>query len=226
MTDEIKRNVYYALVNYEVNREALKEIPHERFLDLAVVLYVNTDTGERNYCSMLISAPLLKIWQIDFSELYDAAKKNTVEKRQVQVFNLREILYETMQSYMRTEQEKNSGGNKLEDFFAILVEEIVKKRGFPEETVAVTNSAYRFGAACILYPGMLKSIAGERWEKLLILPCSVHEVSVVPYVSEEEADRLKECVAEIGKMDKGNSDFLSGSLYVYDAVKDEISIYQ
>lgn len=191
--NEIKENVYFALINYEANRDLLKEIPHERILDLAVVLYVSMNTGKRYSHSMLISAPLLKKLKVDFNELYNIAKKNAMEKRPVQLLNLTEIF---------------------------------GKRGFLKETIAVTNSAYRFGAACILYPGMLKSIAGERWEKLLILPCSIHEISVVPYVSKEEADWLKECVAKIGEMDRENNDFLSESLYVYDALKDEIFIYE
>ena len=34
---KVKDKIYYKLVNYEMNRQALKTMPHFKFLDMAIV---------------------------------------------------------------------------------------------------------------------------------------------------------------------------------------------
>ena len=44
--ESIKENLRAKLINYELNREFLKEVPHRRFLDLAIVAYIALEMEE------------------------------------------------------------------------------------------------------------------------------------------------------------------------------------
>ena len=44
--EKAKKNIVYKLINYEKNKELLKEIPHKKFLDLAIVFYYLVDMKE------------------------------------------------------------------------------------------------------------------------------------------------------------------------------------
>lgn len=206
MLDEVRENVYFALVNYEANRKRLKEIPHERFLDLAVVLYVCMEPGGDRYLSMMITAPLMQLWGTDFETLYEAAKKNAVEKQPAEIMELKDIVR------MIEGEKLRQGMQKAEP-----AEEKRKKVFF------LSNSAKTFGAACILYPGVLQKLADEVEADLYIAPVSVHEVMIFPDI-DVDAQWLKERVAFASGESEGEKDWLSNTLYRYDLEKGEINI--
>ena len=41
--NKLKSRIFYKIVNYEKNREILKQIPHRRILDMAMVFYYQVD---------------------------------------------------------------------------------------------------------------------------------------------------------------------------------------
>ena len=44
---KVKDKIYYKLVNYEMNRQALKTMPHFKFLDMAIVFFVSIMGNEK-----------------------------------------------------------------------------------------------------------------------------------------------------------------------------------
>ena len=59
--EEIRKNICLGLVHYETNRQRLKDLVHERFLDLAVVFYVAVFKEGKFYASMLITGTLAEL---------------------------------------------------------------------------------------------------------------------------------------------------------------------
>lgn len=74
--EEIRKNICLGLVHYETNRQRLKDLVHERFLDLAVVFYVAVFKEGKFYASMLITGTLAEWWGMDGRALYELALEN------------------------------------------------------------------------------------------------------------------------------------------------------
>ena len=65
------------VINYEKNRELLKNIPYLRYLDLAIVFYCRIQDEQIGKGTILIHNSHLKLWSITDSELSESAKYNT-----------------------------------------------------------------------------------------------------------------------------------------------------
>ena len=86
----------------------------------------------------------------------------------------------------------------------------------------LTNSTRCYGAACILYPGVLHALARRAKEDLYLLPVRVNDVLIVPAGHETDGEFLKKRAAELAEVMRGEEDWLSGKLYRYIAERDEI----
>lgn len=73
MSDKIA----YKLVNYSKNEELLKEIPHVRLLDLAIIFYCVLKNEVFEFASILIYYSHLKLWKVTVEEMLVYARNNT-----------------------------------------------------------------------------------------------------------------------------------------------------
>lgn len=46
---DVRENIYMHVVNYEMNKEWLKDYPHTKKLDLAIIYYVEIVSEEQNF---------------------------------------------------------------------------------------------------------------------------------------------------------------------------------
>lgn len=132
--ENAKDRICMKLIHYEKNRELLKEVPHIRFLDLAVVFYylIHLTPGEQ--ATILIYNRHLPYWNVSTDTLFESAKINTPK----------------LLPYY------------FDDIFSVLqnvsdLSEFSKNQLHP--LYVLTNSEKLFGAAVILYPNLLSSIA-------------------------------------------------------------------
>ena len=86
----------------------------------------------------------------------------------------------------------------------------------------LTNRLSSYGAAAILYPGLLKEYARRCGRNLLILPSSVHEVLLMVMGDENRTGELTEMVRNINRTVVRKDEVLSDHIYIYDQGKDEI----
>lgn len=226
--DEVMENVYFALVNYEANRERLKEVPHERFLDLAIVLYLCMNRKGNHYLTMMITAPLMRRWGTDFDTLYGIARKNTVEKHPAEIMELKEIFRMMMIEKLKkdmgdTEQEMDD--ELIEGTASIITKAVLGTAATHKSTYFMSNSPRLFGAACILYPGVLQKLAEKVGADLYIAPVSVHEVMIFPDL-DVDAQWLRERVALASGESEGEKEWLSSHLYVYRRLNEEVELIE
>ncbi len=79
----VKENIYPALINYEKNKKFLKDAPHERYQDLAVIAIYRESDYE-----IKVTNNALKAWDISAEELLSHAKENARKKTPSRIFSV------------------------------------------------------------------------------------------------------------------------------------------
>ena len=196
--ESIKENLREKLINYELNRDFLKEIPHRRFLDLAIVAYISLEMEEEieGNATITVKNNLQQTWKVDTEELIDTALENI--KGDVVVANMSE--YVDMSLF-----------GDIENLFDIYV---------------LTNRLKLHGAVAMLQKDRLKQFAEEQEkETLTILPSSIHECIIIDVEDElKNTKELREMVKEVNETVVSDQDILSNNVYIYNRTTDKITI--
>ena len=82
------------------------------------------------------------------------------------------------------------------------------------ELYLLTNDTALYGAAVILYPGLLREVADYLGSDFFVLPSSVHEVILLPD-NGEEAEGLLQIVTEINHTQVEEEEILIDAVYKY-----------
>ncbi|MDE7298617.1 MAG: hypothetical protein K2N94_07280, partial [Lachnospiraceae bacterium] len=99
----------------------------------------------------------------------------------------------------------------------------------PEEVSCQSNGLYilrntgeKYGAAALLYPGVLQTLAENSGADLFLLPSSTHEMLVMK-VDGRKAKELQRVVMEVNRSELKPEDILSNQVYCYDAKTQSLS---
>lgn len=190
--NESGENVVFRLVNTDANKELLHEIPHFGFLDLSQVFYLLLDWKAEGGHSILITNMLMAKWGISAVELQDQAQKNTPIRMPENMTGIHSLL------------SKETAGT-AGDLAGI-------------KTYMLTNRLNLYGAGCILYEGVLEKAAGMCGSGFYVLPCSVHELILIPAEKycQDFVGNLKQIVMSINHELVPEQDILSDSIYYHD----------
>lgn len=211
----VKNQIVLRLVNYERNKEQLKNCPHKKYMDLAITFRYIAGKNQLGIASSLISNAEFGIWNIELDELYQIALFNTMREFPWQMDSLAKVISDCL-------KQKNQ---------EILPKEILADmREFKDKENRVnmyvlTNDTGINGATCILYDNVLKNFAKVQDSNIFILPSSIHEVMLVPENTETEPEFLTSLVVEANNSAVGLIDLLSDNIYYYDREKDKVYIY-
>lgn len=227
--EQMKERVVYRLVNADLNRELLKKIPSIPFHDLAIVFAMLLDRQENGQkddekdtqeagvkngrdeqedgpedeqqedqeVSCLIHYGHLKLWGIQEEMLYPLAAENTPRLLPLRYQHIVDVIGEDAAETLPGEE---------------------------PEMYVITNQEGVYGAAAVLYPGVLKHIADQKGTDLLILPSSVHEMILIPCDECSEGIDFCEMVADVNQTEVPPEDILSWSVYRYDRNEDRVAI--
>lgn len=188
--ERVRPTVAYRLINYEKNRELLQEIPHLPFLDLAVIFYsLLTDTPV-GHATVLIRNSHLELWGKNTSWLYEAAKENTEKLLPKRLVSMEDMIYELSEG----KQEPEYAGVPM---------------------YVLTNSRKSFGAACLLYDGVLGECFRRLEESYYLIPSSVHEVILIPASAVGDSRELCALVQEMNRTQVRSTEVLSDTVYLY-----------
>lgn len=92
-----------------------------------------------------------------------------------------------------------------------------------DQIYKISNQCSAHGAATMLYPGLLKSIAEEWGDDLYVLPSSIHEVILVA-ITGQEADRLRALVIDANMDLVKKPILLTNNIYRYYRDTEELKI--
>lgn len=192
---EFRRNVFLRLINKEKNSELLENLPHQDFMDLAVVYYYSVNISGNTMGTMLITKEHLGILGISEEELHEAAKSNCQRFQPVSVRCMEDLLYDL--------------GRKIGV-------EVCEAKTFRPFLYVMTNTKGMFGAASLLFEEELERFAQRIENSYFILPSSIHEVILVPAHKDFCVEYFANMVKEINETQVEATEVLSDSIYFYD----------
>ena len=204
----VKSRLCMALVNREMNQGLLAEIPYREFLDLAIIYYVDYRDPVIGAGTIRVHNSHMEMWGVTEEDLWEAASINTPERKPGRIEKMEDILAELLGGY-GSDGSGCSCGNMEKGQVPMLV---------------ITNTERMYGAAVILYSGMLKQVADNIGSDLYILPSSRHEVIAIPVIGGREAAELKEMVMDVNRKELQTEDMLSDNVYVYWREQDRTEI--
>lgn len=172
--NKIEGSIYFQFINYEKNKDLLKEIPHKKWMDLAIVLYLYCEQGEESYLTLITKEQVEK-WDTSERYLFEKAQENTPIKFPAQIQLLPE---------------------QTDDKLYVL-----------------TNEQMSRGAACLLYPDVLKQFAASQNGDVYIIPASVNEVILMK--ADGNLEEAEAVLAVLREKSVSAEDVLSDVVYLY-----------
>lgn len=191
--EKVKTKIICSLVNYELNEELLKDIPHYRFLDLVIIFKVYIDSFVDGIATILIRNKHLDIWNVSKETLKNLAIPNTPRILPYELSNMGTILNELLES-------------EGEDFNELNLE-------IP--MYVLSNKVHMYGAVSLLYEDILKELSNKLNSDLYILPSSIHELILIPVSSRMDEEEFSQMVKEVNATQLSKDEILSDHVYYY-----------
>ena len=201
LEEEIQENIFLRLINYEKNEDWLQKLPHRKFLDLAVVYYIERENTSCYDYIVNINNALLTELQMTEEELFRLALRNSMQKKKAEIKCIQDMFSKCFWC-----------------LFGITEEE-------PEIPMYVlTNENKKYGASCLLYKGVLEELAEQVKDDLYILPSSIQEVIIIPKSFVPGVERLKELVKEVNRDMVLEEEVLGDSVYYLDCQNNNMDL--
>lgn len=195
----VRSHIAYKLIHYERNRHLLADLPHFRYLDLAIVFYCLVSSSPSGSATILIRKDHLRFWNISPTQLFDAAKENTPRLLSYDLCNMNDLMEELLAPAHST----------LSD------PDIKKEEAAICPMYVLTNQNKLNGASCILYEHLLEHFADRLCCDLYILPSSIHEVILIPATSDTSYQELSQMVQEVNDTQVSPEEILSDHVYYF-----------
>lgn len=192
---DVESHLAFKIINYERNIELLSEVPHDTFLDFAIVYYCLVIHPIFGTGSILIKNEHLSYWNIPKELLAAKARENSPVIQPYRICTAKDEM-------------ERAGMDTLD---------------YPQMYMLTNKHGY-YGAASVLYSDGLKEISERLGCDLYILPSSVDEVFVIEKNELYNPVTLKEMVMDINKHFVSKDSFLSNNVYLFDRNLDEIKI--
>lgn len=194
-------NCYLKVVNYEKNKEMLKDVPYKKFMDLAVTIRMLVRVDETGMASAIVTHDHTSRLGINEKDLYAATLKNTEFLFPVRI-------------------------NKLEDVIRDLDSNGLVQEELPDTGIYVLSNLPRIaGATSILYAqDQITELAEEHGCGFYIVPSSTREVLLCPDNDEMDPEMLQRTAMEVNEYVVSDTEFLSNSIYHFDKDRQEIKM--
>lgn len=199
--ENVKDRIVFKLIHFEKNKQLLEQIPHVKFMDLAIVFYYLVESDVFENATILIHSSHMDVWKKEILELFKIAKINSKNILQYQVNRIEDILKEELKDESIEED--------LDSHIPMYV---------------LSNQIQLYGATCMIYPDVLKNISDQLQSDLFVLPSSIHELIIIPQKSDCKADELKELVRNTNNTHVEKEEILSYNIYEYLREEEKIHI--
>lgn len=198
--DDFKKGLYIQVVNADVNRELLKDLPHDSWEDMAAVVRYQIPDGE-NEISFLVTKNNMQQYQMSQGEVMEAAYKNTAAQ-EFCLHKPEDIMREIM-------QEQNIPEEAIDLYLS----------DTDSHLYVLTNKEQINGANALVCPEVLQNIYKEFGEPYYVLPSSTHELILAKDSSGLTQDELRQMVQQVNVSSVTPDVLLSYNLFHYDGRK-------
>lgn len=227
--EKIHRQIFCKLINYEKNKEMLKEVPYIPYLDLAVVCYFAYTNEIIGNGTILIEKSHLADWGISEEEVIRRGMENTKKYLGFHCISMRDVLCDMMTQGFSLDVEELADlpddlpEDIIKEIAGQVIDEMVEKNGRGTMYI-LTNKNKCLGAICMLFDSALSRMAEKTGTDFVILPSSVHETILVAAAEQPKADELRQMVAEVNESQVEPHEVLSDNVYYYDRKEHKVSI--
>ena len=194
----VKKRVHFKIINYDMNALLLKEVPHRKYLDLAMVFYFRIHESILPEAYMLIRNEHLAEMGLTEKELADLAMENTI--------NDMPLKFGKMSEYFRPLLDLANGEEDQND----------------KDIYILTNRTGHYGAGVLFYPDTGKFLRDRFDSDLIMIPCSVHEWIVVEPDPDMDLGQLDELIRSVNGTAVPPDEILSGHSYIFE--RDTLSL--
>lgn len=186
------------LINYSANAERLSEIPHRRFMDLAIVPYCIITESELNRrlpgeASFVVTYGNLKLWDVAQDTVLNDSVNNTLREEHPCITGMYDMLRRLNPGLVE------AAGDEI--------------RSCPMYVMTTDGSN---GAVSMIYEDRLKEFCDSINSDIYIIPSSVNEVILVPYEDDASEEMINEMIREINDTQLDPVDVLSDHVYYFD----------
>ncbi|MBE6034573.1 MAG: hypothetical protein E7222_07705 [Clostridiales bacterium] len=201
----VKDMITFKLINAEMNKELLENVPHSNYLDLALVYQLQLDIKDDATPTILVNNTLLESWKISKDKLHEYAGINTSKLLPYEIQSVETLIGQMM---------------------GILEEDVQTLKNEESSNVmyVLTNKKKINGAACLLYDGVLKNFAEKYNCDFYMLPSSTHEVLLVPDNNLVNSLELQAMVKEVNATQVAPDEVLSNNVYYYSRKTGELNL--
>jgi len=210
-------DIIFRLVNYEKNRKQLENMPHLRFLDLAITFHCLVNLDEGGISTLPITNVIKEHWQTDESTLMRYALENSENLLKMKVRPIEEVMMDlfeaSMERMMSHPEEASEETVDYYDEMRVTLEEM--QTGDDVDMYVMTNEIGINGASVLLYQNSFLNFAKKIGSDLYILPSSVHELILVPVNDNISPEQLIRMVGEVNTTQVPYEDILSNHVYIF-----------
>ena len=199
--EQVKGRLAFRLLSKERNKETLENYVYKEFLDLAAIVTFCAEIDEQGVKAIRVTHDLAELWNVSKEEILQAAEENTESLFPVRM----EPILDTLCRVADISRDD-------------LPEEVLAEEDSPQIMV-LTNYLGVNGATVLLYDSFLQQVYEKLGGKFIILPCSIHEVIVMPSASAPHAADSQKMVEQINRSAVKEEEILSDSVYLYDGEK-------
>lgn len=195
--DEVKRQLILRPLNFDNSQADLKDVPHIRFGDIALVLYGVVSHNGNDYFTTKITRNKLEHWGITEADVLKDALVNTSRLYPPRLYSVQALLLGNGHTpdinFMQDETIMHSGNNS---------------------SYILTNSIELNGAAVIFYPDVLTKLADFLGKSFYIAFTSIHEaqVHIKDGISE---DIILNALQDTNRHCNSKEEILSDKVYFY-----------
>lgn len=202
---DVRKKIYISVINAEWNKDKLQNIPHKKFLDLAVIPRVELCSIGFARASCDVTYSLLGKWGMNEEELWVIATYQFLRDSEFETRDVHELILE---------EYKEMTGKELE------LDEEEDLSGYQ---FVMKKSKELYGAVGILRSDLLEKFAKEQGGSFFILPCSVHEIILIPDRGNTSLEELQETVKLVNETQVEPRERLSDEVYYYSRETNQVS---
>ena len=220
--NNVRDFVNITLVNYERNRDLLKDRPHRRIMDLAVIYYVDVvgsgimKVNIPGSLSMAITNDLMTNYDLTEEMLFKIAMRNMCDQKDYEMRYIHEDVIEKKAKLVALAE-------NVDERYAIKeVSESFEDWNY--DIMYLTNRRHDRGAALMLREDLMEQLAEKLDGSFYIIPSSIHEVIVVSEHAQITEDSMTELLHQMNSEMDDEKEYLSDSIYFYDAEKSSVKL--
>jgi len=221
--DSISHQITYRLINLNMNKERLKDLPHQVIEDMAKIYYLVLKSDLVGISSVAITNDLLKKWKVNKECIDKIAYENTPFLFPETLKSMSEIMKDIIVNKSGELLSGLSPSGEEKELYEQLLEGLYNSPKNTEMYV-LSNSSGINGASAMLYPGVLHNFAKEQNANIYILPSSIHELILIPAHSKLSRVALREMVIDVNNSQVPVDEILSNDIYYFDLETDEFHV--